>query len=140
MPCLVAHSARPSCSCTSAAFCTGKLQQMLQPASVAPRATDSLVSAAPQRPQAGQCKACWRVYATGWCHCAVEGHGAFAQQVMLDEEGHVRMADFGLCKQGLDPAEGRTQTFCGTPNYLAPEVSGALLAVEGHGRGAAGGG
>ncbi|EDQ86659.1 uncharacterized protein MONBRDRAFT_10752 [Monosiga brevicollis MX1] len=42
--------------------------------------------------------------------------------VMLDEEGHVRLADFGLCKQNVAPADGSTQTFCGTPNYLAPEI------------------
>ena len=36
-------------------------------------------------------------------------------------DGHVRLADFGLCKVNLPP-DGRTQTFCGTPNYLAPEV------------------
>eukprot|EP00730_Choanoeca_flexa_P000573 TRINITY_DN10254_c0_g1_i5.p1 TRINITY_DN10254_c0_g1~~TRINITY_DN10254_c0_g1_i5.p1 ORF type:complete len:642 (+),score=246.15 TRINITY_DN10254_c0_g1_i5:113-2038(+) len=42
--------------------------------------------------------------------------------VMLDEDGHVRLADFGLCKQNVAVGTGRTQTFCGTPNYLAPEI------------------
>eukprot|EP00045_Choanoeca_perplexa_P007401 m.66562 g.66562 ORF g.66562 m.66562 type:complete len:636 (-) comp14062_c0_seq1:135-2042(-) len=42
--------------------------------------------------------------------------------VMLDEDGHVRLADFGLCKMGVPVGDGRTQTFCGTPNYLAPEI------------------
>lgn len=32
------------------------------------------------------------------------------------------MTDFGLSKEGLEAADARTSTFCGTPEYLAPEV------------------
>ncbi|KAK2705109.1 serine/threonine-protein kinase Sgk2-like isoform X2 [Artemia franciscana] len=42
------------------------------------------------------------------------------ENILLDRSGHVVLTDFGLCKEIL--GEETTGTFCGTPEYLAPEV------------------
>ena len=47
------------------------------------------------------------------------------ENVLIDSDGHIKLTDFGLSKSGLDKAHGgngRTESFCGTPEYLAPEV------------------
>ncbi|KAK2951070.1 putative protein kinase [Blattamonas nauphoetae] len=50
------------------------------------------------------------------------------ENVLIDCEGHIMIIDFGLSKIGVSGAGGfesegsKTQTFCGTPEYLAPEI------------------
>jgi len=53
------------------------------------------------------------------------------ENVMVDSDGHVRLTDFGLAKQGITGNSGGANTFCGTPEYLSPEQ----VAGWGHGKG-----
>ncbi|THV00841.1 serine/threonine protein kinase [Dendrothele bispora CBS 962.96] len=43
------------------------------------------------------------------------------ENILLDFTGHIALCDFGLCKLNMK-ANDKTNTFCGTPEYLAPEI------------------
>lgn len=52
------------------------------------------------------------------------------ENVMLDREGHVKLIDFGLSKTDMKD-DTLTHTFCGTVEYMAPEV---ILKDPGYGK------
>lgn len=45
------------------------------------------------------------------------------ENILLDHDGHIKLTDFGLSKEAIssDP-DSITRTFCGSPEYLAPEM------------------
>merc|ERR1719262_1437559 len=51
------------------------------------------------------------------------------ENLLLDNEGHTKITDFGLSKEGVNDNVS-AKTMCGTPEYLAPEI----LDKRGHGK------
>ena len=43
------------------------------------------------------------------------------ENVLIDKDGYAKLADFGLAKTGITESQ-LTHTFCGTAQYLAPEI------------------
>lgn len=50
------------------------------------------------------------------------------ENVLIDIDGHIKLADFGLSKV-LESFETLTNSFCGSPEYMSPE----MLLGSGHG-------
>jgi len=51
------------------------------------------------------------------------------ENVILDKEGYLRISDFGLSKANVN-SDHSAYSFCGTPEYLAPEI----IDSSGHGK------
>uniref|UniRef100_A0A1I8F6F8 Non-specific serine/threonine protein kinase n=1 Tax=Macrostomum lignano TaxID=282301 RepID=A0A1I8F6F8_9PLAT len=44
------------------------------------------------------------------------------ENILLDEQGHIKLTDFGLSKESVFDDSSKTYSFCGTVEYMAPEV------------------
>ena len=48
------------------------------------------------------------------------------ENVLIDIDGHIKLADFGLSKQDMG-GDALANSFCGSPEYMSPEM------LQGHG-------
>lgn len=42
--------------------------------------------------------------------------------ILVDLNGHIKLTDYGLCKINMKGSQATTTTFCGTPEFMAPEI------------------
>lgn len=43
------------------------------------------------------------------------------ENILIDESGHIKVADFGLARPNMT-SEDEAYSFCGSPEYMAPEM------------------
>jgi len=66
--------------------------------------------------------ACELILAIGYLHsCGIIYRDLKPQNVLIDTDGHICLADFGLSREVLN-SDANLYTACGTPSYSAPEV------------------
>ena len=46
------------------------------------------------------------------------------ENILVSSDGHIKLADFGLAKEGISRSNSKAKSFCGSPAYLPPEMLG----------------
>ena len=44
------------------------------------------------------------------------------ENILIGADGHIKLADFGLAKEGMTKGNSKARSFCGSPAYLPPEM------------------